>query len=131
PAGDDPPTPARGGYGGGFCRNPVPGALQTTQNPLHLDPARLLGRWPAEAGLAVLWSGRPGRRRVTVGRPEGWAQPQSLDELDALWARAQRQGALLAGFISYDLGRRLEPAAAAGQPSPGPDGGGWPLLAFA
>lgn len=137
----DPPTPARGGYGGGFCRFAVPTALQTAQPPFHLTPAAVLARWPVDQPLAVLWSGRPGRRQVTFARPEagpdtrpgGWIFPSSLSELQQAWAQAQAERALLAGFLSYELGRRIEPAAAGG--AGGADrgsglGAGWPLIAF-
>jgi para-aminobenzoate synthetase component 1 len=108
----------------------VPPALQTPQPPLPLDPAGLLARWPGELGLVVLWSGRPGRRRVTLARPEGWVFPETLGELDASWADARGAGALLTGFVSYELGRRLEPAAGAGEGTTAPEGAGWPVIAF-
>src|SRR5690606_5351836 len=94
--------------------------------------AALLARWPVDQPLAVLWSGRPGRRRVTLARPERWILPASLAELQHAWRQAQAEGAMLAGFLSYELGRRLEPAAAgdSGHPGAGP-GPGWPLIAFA
>ncbi len=93
----------------------MPGALQSPIPTGAADPGALLRCWPAASPLAAIWSGRPGRRRITLARPAGpeaWIFPADLAELERAWAEARARGSLLLGFLSYDLGQRIEPAAA-------------------
>jgi len=111
---------------------------------LALTPAAALRAWPREVPLAALWSGgdapdarwtvlaRAGARR-TLGR--GASRDEALSLLREVGAGtpappgdpdAPPLGPGWIGWMSYDLGTLLEPAAAG--PRPATDEEAWPLM---
>ncbi len=109
-------------------------------------PMDIVAAWPADRALAMLHSGRPdgrfGRWSIiaspqTFQRP--WPDPGCLAEVLAPRAAAAAVGGGeipfaggWIGYLSYDLGRELEPAA--GAPRAGRrarDDRGWPHAEFA